>query len=245
MHEKMYIGELIRRLDELLDRQRDRMEAAADLVANAIMNDGVVHTFGTGHSSIVAQEAFMRAGGLFPVNAILDERVVLSGGSLMSAAMERHEGLAAEILAAHDIHPSDAGIVISNAGRNAAPVEMAMEMRQRGIPVIGITSTTHSRTASAVHSSGKKLMDVADVVLDNGAPHGDACVSIPGLPTAMGPVSTVTGAALIHSVFILAAEKMLARGYEPVALPSGNVETADFTRIQEAMQAFADRIKHL
>ena len=93
----------------------------------------------------------MRAGGLLPVNAMLDERVLLSGGALKSTAMERQEGLAADVLAAHDIRPCDAGVVVSNSGRNAAPVEMALEMKKRGIPVIAITSVKHSGSAAPAH----------------------------------------------------------------------------------------------
>lgn len=245
MYEDIYIGELVGLLGSLLDSQREKVEAAAGIVARAILDGGVIHAFGTGHSSLIAQEPFMRAGGLLPVNAMLDERVLMSAGSMNSSAAEKLDGLAEEILSAHDIRAQDAGIVISNSGRNAAPVEMAAGMKKRGIPVIAITSIRHSAGVSSAHSSGKKLMDLADVVLDNMAPHGDALIAIPGVDTKMGAVSTVTGAALINSIMILAAEKILAEGETPLALPSGNIETADLTRIQEAMGAYIGRIKYL
>jgi uncharacterized phosphosugar-binding protein len=245
MNEKTYINELIKLLRRLVKDQRKQIAAAAEIVARSMMNDGVIHIFGTGHSSLIAQEAFMRAGGLLPVNALLDERALPSGGSLNSSAMERQEGLAADILAAHEIHTFDAGIVVSNAGRNAAPVEMAFEMKKRGVRVIAITSVAHSTSVEPAHMSGKKLMDLADVVLDNGAPYGDALIEIPGLAARMGAASTVTGAALINAVFILAAEKMLAAGSEPVVLPSGNTQSADFSRVQEAMEKYHGRIKYL
>jgi len=245
MYEMIYVNGLIKSLETLIAGQREQIDAAAEIVARSLMNEGVIHIFGTGHSSIIAQEAFMRAGGVLPVNAILDERVLLSGGALNSSAMERHEGLAADILGTHVIRQSDAGVVVSNAGRNAAPVEMAFAMKKRGIPVIAITSIEHSSFVAPSHVSGKKLMDLADVTLDNRAPYGDASVAISDIKMRMGPVSTVTGAAIINSVFMLAVEKMLAEGGKPLVLPSGNVEDADFTQIQEAMQKYHTRIKNL
>lgn len=245
MHEDFYIEKLVGLLRGLLDGQREKVEAAADLVAGTMMSGGVIHIFGTGHSSLIAQEPFMRAGGLLPVNAMLDERVLMSAGSMASSAAEKTDGLAAEILAGHDIRAEDTGVVVSNSGRNAAPIEMALGMKNMGIPVIAITSLQHSSAVSSSHASGKKLMDVADVTLDNSAPHGDALVKVPGMQHAMGAASTVTGAALVNSIMILAAERMLADGAKPLALPSGNVDSADFTRIQEAMQRYIGRIKYL
>ena len=245
MYEIAYVKGLIKSLETLIADQSEQIDRAAEIVAHSLMNEGVIHIFGTGHSSIIAQEAFMRAGGVLPVNAILDERVLLSGGALNSSAMERHEGLAADILGTHVSRPSDTGVVVSNAGRNAAPVEMAFAMKKRGIPVIAITSIEHSTSVATSHVSGKKLMDLADVTLDNKAPYGDASVEISDTKMRMGPVSTITGAAIINSLFILAVEKMLAEGGTPLVLPSGNVENADFSQIQEAMQKYHTRIKNL
>lgn len=245
MYEEVYIRELMERLGRLVSGQRDRIDYAAELIARAMMDGGVIHVFGTGHSGLIAEEAFMRAGGLLPVNAMLDERVLLTGGALNSSAMEKQEGLAAEILAAHKIRSEDIGIVISNSGRNAAPVEMAFEMKKRGISVIAITSAEHSSSVASSHSSGKKLAELADVALDNGAPYGDALIELSGIEHRMGATSTVTGAALLNAVFILAAEKMIGANEDVYVLPSGNVEAADFARIQSAMHQYLGRIKYL
>jgi uncharacterized phosphosugar-binding protein len=245
MYEELYIAQLIDLVGGLVQNQRRQIDEAADVIAHSIVNDGVVHVFGTGHSSLIAMEPFMRAGGMLPVDALLDERVLLSCGALQSGVNEKQEGLAAEILAAHQVMPNDSGIVISNSGRNAAPIEMALEMKKAGMRVIAITSLRHSEAVKSSFSSGQKLKDVADVVLDNYAPCGDSLMSLPGLDTAIGAVSTVTGAALINSIFILAAEKMLLQGAEPVVLPSGNLATADYTRIQTAMEKYVGRIKYL
>jgi uncharacterized phosphosugar-binding protein len=245
MYEEQYIAQLIDLLGGLIRNQRRQIDEAAEIIAHSIMHDGVVHVFGTGHSSLIAMEPFMRAGGMLPVDALLDERVLLSGGALQSGINEKQEGLAAQILSAHQIQPNDSGIVISNSGRNAAPIQMALEMKKAGLRVIAITSLRHSDAVESSFSGGQKLKNVADLVLDNYAPYGDALMSLPGLDTAVGAVSTVTGAALINSIFILAAEKMLSQSIEPVVLPSGNLAVADYTRIQTAMEKYVGRIKYL
>jgi uncharacterized phosphosugar-binding protein len=131
------------------------------------------------------------------------------------------------------------------ASRSGEKSAMALEIKKRGKPVIAITSLLHSGSVTPSHASGKRLMVVADVVLDNGAPYGDARIKFPGVEASMGATSTVTGAALINSVLILAAEKMLAKGSEPIILPSGNVLAADYTRIQTAMEKYIGRTRYL
>lgn len=233
------------RVGEILNAaaaQADAIDAAARIVADAVQAGGVVHTFGTGHSHLLAEEPFYRAGGLVPVNPIQDRRITLSEHALASTAAEREAGLAAELLAAQDVRAGDAAIVISNSGRNAAPVEAALEFRARGVPVIALTSLAHSRSVEPRNAAGKRLCEVADVVLDNCGVPGDAAVRIDGLTQPMGPTSTAVGSALLHAVFIAAAERLAAAGAPPAVLPSANAADTDTAHVEAALRAVAERI---
>ena len=201
-----------------------------------------MHTFGTGHSHLLAEEPFYRAGGLAPVNPIQDDRITLSRSALASTAAERQDGLAAEILAQHDVRLEDAAIVISNSGRNAAPVEAALWFKERGIPVIALTSLTHSRSVTPRNRAGARLCDVADVVLDNCGVPGDAAVEVAGLAQPMGPTSTAVGSALLHAAFIAAAEQLTQEGVPPVVFPSANADAAHTADVEAAVAAVASRI---
>src|SRR5262245_6827437 len=149
-------------LDRIEREQAENIKQAGRLIADALGAGGVIHTFGTGHSHLIAEEAFFRAGGIAAVNPILDERLLFLKGALESTRAERESGLARTLIEREDIKAEDAAIIISNSGRNAAPVEMAWEMRARGVPVIAITNLEQSQAAAPRHSSGKRLFELAD-----------------------------------------------------------------------------------
>ncbi|MGH9903871.1 MAG: sugar isomerase domain-containing protein, partial [Pyrinomonadaceae bacterium] len=130
------------------------------------------NTFGTGHSHLVADEAFFRAGGIAAVNPILDERLIFLKGALESTRAERESGLAGALIEREEITAGDVAIIISNSGRNAAPVEMALGMKARGAGVIAITNLRQSRASAPRHPGGKRLYELADVVVDNCVPVG-------------------------------------------------------------------------
>jgi uncharacterized phosphosugar-binding protein len=228
MGKLMVFAEYIVRLRALLERiEQDEsltIQQAGYLVADALAGGGIVHAFGTGHSHMIAEEAFYRAGGLAAVNPILDERLIFLKGALESTRAERESGLAGKLLEREDVRAGDVAIIISNSGRNAATVEMASEMRSRGVPVIAITNVTQSRASPSRHASGKRLFELADVVVDNHVPTGDAVLELPGLTTHLGPASTVAGTAIMHSIFIEAAAELLRRGVTPPVFQSANVE---------------------
>lgn len=223
MNSLYYLEQLQRILERIKTEQRGAILEAARIVAAAIRGGGIVHAFGSGHSHMLAEEAFYRAGGLAPVNPVLDAPLVFFEGAFASTEVERRLGYAAEILAREDVRAGDAAILISNSGRNAVPVEMAAEFRSRQVPVIAITNLAQSRGTASRHPSGKRLFELADVVLDNCIPDGDATTFLPGLEFAMGPASTVAGAALINSVMIEAALDLIASGTPVPVLASSNV----------------------
>jgi uncharacterized phosphosugar-binding protein len=220
-----FVSEYLSGIRERVDSIGDQVEAihrAAEFVARTIERNGLVHTFGTGHSHLLAEEIFSRAGGLLPVNVIESAATMLHEDVVASGAWERLSGVAAVMLDSASIDSqSDVLIVISNSGRNAAPIEAAEWGRQHGVPVIALTSVAHSRSMPAVARSGKRLCEVADVVLDNLGLPGDALVDIqPGL--RVGATSTAIGACLLQCVVLETVQTCLARGIQPPVLRSGN-----------------------
>jgi uncharacterized phosphosugar-binding protein len=240
-----YLDRLQQLLAEVRQTQRDALDAAAEVIAQSLAAGGVVHLFGTGHSHMIAEEVFYRAGGLLPVDAMLDREVILSAGALRSTESERTTGKAAEIAARYDLRRGDAGVVISSSGRNPVPVEMAQLMRARGMQVIALTNLTHSRSVPPLDPPGLRLFEVADVVLDNRGAHGDAGLHLDGVAQPVGPTSTVIGAAIIQSVMLLAMEKLVARGAPVVNLPSANVDDADLAAVARELGKVRARVRHL
>jgi uncharacterized phosphosugar-binding protein len=240
-----YIGGLQSILERIRCEQAQNIEAAAEIVADSLAAGGVVHTFGTGHSHLIADEAFFRAGGIAAINPILDERLIFLKGALESTRAERQPGLASELIEKQKIDASDVAIIISNSGRNVAPVEMATEMKVRGVKVIAITSLEQSQASRARHSSGLRLFEVADVTIDNCVPSGDALLAMPGLNGPIGASSTVAGAAIINSIIIEAVSRLLQRGEQVPVLTSANIDATTAKTLREILSRYRDRIKYL
>ncbi|MGH9542851.1 MAG: sugar isomerase domain-containing protein [Terriglobales bacterium] len=220
------------------------LEAAKAAVRAALESGGVLHAFGCGHSALLVQEIFYRAGGLVAVNPILDCRLGFEPGALASSAFERGIEGAGELASRADFRGGDAGLVISNSGRNGLPVEIALRMKAAGVKVIALTNVRQSRKAASRHPSGQRLFEVADIVLDNGVPAGDAALRIAGIAAPMGPFSTVLGAALLHVLLIEVAAEMAAAGQAPAVFPSANVEGVTLEDIRALMAPWANRIRY-
>jgi uncharacterized phosphosugar-binding protein len=172
---------------------------------------------------MLAEELFYRAGGLFAINAILDSGLMLHDGALASSELERLPGYARIVLSKQNLQAGDVLLVASNSGLNAAPIEAAAEARQKGLKVIALTSMAHSRSVAARHPSGKKLYELADVVLDNCGCPGDAALQLPGLDGAIGATSTVIGAAILHALEYETVQALLRRGITPGITMSANL----------------------
>ena len=240
-----YIEGLQAILERIKREQTTEIRRAGRLVADTLSAGGIVHAFGTGHSHLIADEAFFRAGGIAAVNPILDERLIFLRGALESTRAERESGLARTLIEREEVAPEDVAVIISNSGRNAAPVEMALEMRARGVRVIAITNIEQSRASAPRHASGKRLYELADVALDNCVPAGDALLELPGLASRIGPSSTIAGAALINSLIIEAVAELLRRGETAPVLPSANVEGVTEGTLEEILRRYKGRIKYL
>ncbi|MEW5974846.1 MAG: SIS domain-containing protein [Acidobacteriota bacterium] len=240
-------------LDEVLTTQLSRVQEAAEICAERISKGGLVFLFGAGHSRMMCEEMMPRQG-CFPGFVALVEMSLSTHFSIVGANglrpalhLEKYEGYAEEILESFRFGPNDAFIIISTSGIRPVIVEMALGAKKRGLPVIGIVSRQHCEQSRPAHSSGKKLIDLADVVLDNGCPTGDCVVELEGLEWRTGPASTVTGAMIINMLRCEVAERLLQRGTKPVLLPShqlvGNVAADE--QLEQFYEAYRKSLAHL
>jgi uncharacterized phosphosugar-binding protein len=206
--------------------QAGALARAADLLAASLRGGGVIQAFGCGHSEALAMEIAGRAGGLVPTNKIALRDIVLYGGDdpavLGDPQLERTSGVAHRLYDLAPIKPDDAFVIASNSGINGAVVELAQLVKRHGHPLIAITSLTHSAAVASRHASGRKLTDFADVVLDNGAPYGDAALPLPG-GGAVGAVSSITAALLAQQLVAEVVTRLLAAGITPPLYLSDNV----------------------
>ena len=221
--------------------QSAAIDEGAKLIANAIKEDGVLHVFGCGHSQMYAEEVFYRAGGLVPVNPILEPSLSLRPSAPKSTWFERLEGYASLILDNEETHPGEVVLIASTSGRNAVPIEMALEAKKRGMFVIALTSSLFSEGVESRHPSGKKLHDIADVVLDGKAPKGDAIMELPSLDTKFGPISSVVGFTLIQALIVEVVNKLVQDGVTPPIWVSSNLDEGDAIN-REHIKAYKKRI---
>jgi uncharacterized phosphosugar-binding protein len=240
-----YFDSLTDILTQIATQQAAHIQSAGMLVANAIAAGGVVQTFGSGHSHMISEEAFFRAGGLAPVNPILDDALIFLHGALESTRAERQTGYAATVLIREEINPADVAIVISNSGRNAVPIEMALHLKELGLKVIAITNPRQAGTSASRHSSGKYLFEIADLVIDNCIPVGDAVLELPGLPQKMGPSSTVAGAAIMNAIMIEAAACLQTMGLRVPVISSANVGAGALADMQASLAHWESRVRLL
>lgn len=232
---RTYFRRLYDVIEEMVGSQGHNIEVAAQWMAETITDGGIVHLFGSGHSHMVAGEVFHRAGSLLPLNPMLDANLTFLG-HLNATLLERTSGYGKVVVGSHDIRPGEVVIVISNSGVNPVPIEVAEEARARGAKTISLTSVEHYRTAPSRVRSGKHLGDVTDLTIDTHVPNGDALISIPGLETPVGGVSSAVGIAIINAIVVETASLMMKSGVIPPVIPSMNVPGGD-----ERMEALVER----
>lgn len=227
----------------VMDTQAEGIECAARLVAESLAKDGQLYVFGCGHSHIIGEDLFYRAGGTAAVCAMLDSDLMLHNGAAKSSVYEKMPGLAQPIFDRYGITPNDVLLVVSTSGINSVPVEMAMCAKAQGIGVIAIVSEAY-REDSSRHPSGRKLRDVADIVLDNGVCHGDAAVQIADTDMRVGPISTISSCLIAQSIVVQADEWMHEMGLQPPVYVSGNIE-GGMEKNQTLIRRYMPRNKHL
>jgi uncharacterized phosphosugar-binding protein len=205
-------------------RQLGAVRQAADWFAATILAGRMVHVFASGHSRIMVEELWPRYGSFPGFNPIVElsltfhNLVVGANGQRQAMFLENVSGLAERILRNFDVKPVDSALVISSSGCNLVPIEMAELFRERGVKVVSILSQRHSEQTESNHPAGKKMPDVSDLVLDTGAPPGDAMVRIDGLDTPVAPGSTIGGCLLVNMIKAEVAERLTRAGQPPTVL---------------------------
>lgn len=240
-----YLDAAIHRLQEIRQTESAAIEAAAQVMADAIQAEHLVYIFGATHAGLLAQEMFYRAGGLVPINPILPPGLTTDVRPVtLTSQLERLPGLGTLLVAESAIEAGDVVIVHSVSGRNAVAVEFSQGARKRGAYVIAVTSLEYSRAVEPRQPGLPRLFETADLVLDNHAPVGDALIELPGLPQRVGPLSTVTGAAILNAVAVRVAELLFRRTGDAPVFVSANLDGGD-ERNQRWLEHYHGRLTYL
>ncbi len=232
-------------LGEIREKQGANIAKAADVMAEAIANGGLVHVFGSGHSVIPVLDIFPRYGSFPGFHPLLDPRLmwfnVLGPGGVRELLwLERQEGYISVFLRNFKLLGKDVLLVFSHGGLNAAPVEAALEAKRLGLTVVAVTSLENHRRATATHSSGKKLADLADVVIDNCVPPEDALVEIDGLSEPVAAGSTVAVVAIAMALLSEVAGRLVKLNVTPKVFVSPNVAGVSPRHNEEVFEAYRE-----
>jgi len=217
MYEK-YLDLVVDKINIVKIKEGENIKKSAKLISDSIIQGHWVYTFGSGHSQLLALEIHGRAGGLYPIVHIPDP---------MNGRAEKVEGFGPVLVEGLPFKKGASIFVISNSGRNPEPIEVALIAKEAEMHVIAVTSLEHSQSVSSRHSSGKKLYELADVVIDTHVPAGDASLTFEGIQEKSGALSTVIGAALLNAVIVEAIQDMLTKGNKPPILLSANIDGSD------------------
>jgi uncharacterized phosphosugar-binding protein len=236
-----YLADLADRITSIRSTAAQSLERAAEVMAACIQHDGLIYIFGSGHSHMLAEEAHFRAGGLAAAVPMLAAATMLHEAATAGTKLERLPGLVPALLSRYPVGPADVMIVVSTSGVNAAPVEAARFGKARGATVIAITSESYSQAAA---NGRPRIADLADIVLDNGAPPGDATQDAGADGLMVGPVSTVIGAALLNAALAETARRLVASGGPaPIYLSANMPGAAD--RNEDLIRRYQPRNPHL
>jgi uncharacterized phosphosugar-binding protein len=235
----------LRELLSLIEKdENENLKKAAEKVAQCIQSNGIVHVFGCGHSHILGEELFYRAGGLVPINPILIEDLMLHKGAVRSSQLEQENDFAAQFIKNVNIQPKDVVIVASTSGRNPVPIDVAEMAKGKRAFVISITSYVYTKTITSRHKSGKYLYNTADLSIDSHIMVGDALMEDESHGVSFGAGSTVIGAAIVNGIMVEAINIMIGNNFEPPIFKSGNVDGSE-EHNRKLINKYKDRIPML
>lgn len=239
---KQYAAAVLSLSQTVVETQGGQIERAAELIFDSLRRDGLLHVFGCGHSHILCEECFYRAGGLVPINPIFESSAMLHEGAVKSSQVERMPGFAKLILDNYATVPGECLLLFSTSGINAVPVEMAIAAKERGLTVIALTSRCYGDVAPR-SLTGDRLSDVADLVIDTQIPKGDALLHLADDIRAV-PGSTVVGCIVLNALIAEILEQYEKAGLTPPVFVSGNTE-GGFERNRSYIDQYRRRVKSL
>lgn len=231
-------------IEKIATEGAENIEKTARLFSDALMNNRKIFLFGTGHSHMLSEELFYRAGGLVKIQPILDPPLMLHISASESTVAERVEGVAQNLFNEYGIKENDVIVIISNSGRNGVIVDMALLCKEKGVKTVALTNLKHTYSGESRHQSGKRLCEIADVVLDNFGCVGDACVEVDGVEGKICPTSTVIGALILNAVVAEAVDICVKKGFVPEHFASSNVDGGDEIN-NKFVEKYKEEIKHL
>lgn len=238
-----YLKQVETVLAGVMQTETEKIEQAAEIIADSWAADGMLYVFGCGHSHMLAEELFYRAGGLAPVYPIFETAAMLHEGAAKSSQVERMSGYAQHVIGRYPIGPKDCLLIASTSGINPFCMEMAELAREKGAQVIGISSFAYLEKPSR-QKDGKHLPDFCSICVDNHVPVGDATVEVCSDGTKAGPVSTVATLAIANSIVLEACEILRSHGMEPKVFHSGNCPGSDGYNAA-ILDEYMPRIRHL
>lgn len=249
--EQQQYFDIVTKTFERIANENPQLDEAAAIIASSISRGQLIHVIGTGgHSNIAAEECLWRAGGLAPINAILDAGTNLIHGAKRSNMIERMEGYVEKVFDNYSVGKTEGEvIIIANAyGINAMTIDAVLEARKRGVTTIAITSTGFAdnvpKDAKSRHSSGKNLYEEADYFINTFMPYGDAVVDIENTKQKTAPTSTLTNTFAINMLLLTAVEKLSKKGTEPPLWTSANLPGGD-EKNKKLEEVYSNRVKHL
>ncbi|MGE1164656.1 SIS domain-containing protein [Peribacillus simplex] len=224
------------------EQEKQSIKESVEHISKAVVSDGVIHLFGSGHSHILTEEVFYRAGGLAAIHPIFVEDLMLLKGASRSSQLERQNDLSEKFMLDEDIRPGDVCIVISSSGVNPVPIDVAIIAKEKGAFVIGLTSPEYANSCPSRHKKKLYLHDVVDLVIDNHISKGDTLLKSNNI--SFGSGSTVIGAVLLNMIFTQVIETIIESGVTPPVFLSSNIEGAD-EHNQKIIAKYKTRIPQL
>ena len=241
---KTYLKNIYRLLEKMESTQEQTIDRVAEVCAEAIAGGGLLYFFGTGHSHMICEEPFYRAGGLACIYPILETDLMLHEGASKSSGYERLEGLGNLVVSNTSLGKGDVLFIASNSGRNCAVIDAALEAKKRGAVTVAITSMDHTTQVTSRHSSGQNLYQVCDYVLDNCGEVGDASVALEGMDQKIAPTSSVLDITLVNLILVNTVQRLLEKGIRPPVFLSANTDAGDAAN-KAVLQMYKGRVSSL